>query len=215
AVVHVVSFRIADNIVEALGQNAVQLFVDDRFLPEIALTVLNPLEVRSRHAAGVGQDVRDDEDALVGEHLVGDRGSGSIGAFTDDTRLNALGIAAGDHVFGRRGDQDFALRREHFDRIVGLGPFKPQDRAVALAILDQRANVNAIGVEEAPIVFGDANDLVALVLHELGRIGSDIPEALNNHPASVAPHVQVLEGLIADHADAAARGLATASRSAN
>ena len=57
------------------------------FFPEIALAVLHPLEVAGGDAAGVGEDVGNDEDPLVGEDLVGDGGGGAVGAFAEDARL--------------------------------------------------------------------------------------------------------------------------------
>src|SRR6476646_5246972 len=60
AIVHSVRLGIADNIVEALCQNALKLLVDHRLLPEVALPVLHPLEVGGSHAACVREDVGDD-----------------------------------------------------------------------------------------------------------------------------------------------------------
>src|SRR5437660_11379497 len=45
AVVHVVSFGVADHILERGSHNGFQLLVDDGFFPEIALAILHPLEV--------------------------------------------------------------------------------------------------------------------------------------------------------------------------
>ena len=47
------------------------------------MAVLHPLEIRDGHAAGIGQDVGDDEYAALVEQLVRLRGGGTVGAFDD------------------------------------------------------------------------------------------------------------------------------------
>ena len=86
-----------------------QLLVDDGFLPEVALAVLHPLKVAGGYAAGVGQNVGHDEDALLGQDLVGHGGGGAVGALHHDARLDLVGVAAGDHVLGGRGNQNLAI----------------------------------------------------------------------------------------------------------
>src|ERR1700761_7965871 len=78
AIVHVVRFGIPDHIVKALGENAVKLLVDDGFLPEVALSILHPLKVGSSNPAGIGQDVGNDKDTLLRQHLIGDSGGGTV-----------------------------------------------------------------------------------------------------------------------------------------
>ena len=92
AVVDVVGLGVADHVVEAVAQDGFELLVDDGFFPEVALAVLHPLEVAGGDAAGVGQDVGHDEDALFGEDLVGDGGGGAVGAFDDDARLDLAAL---------------------------------------------------------------------------------------------------------------------------
>src|SRR4051794_1493409 len=77
-VVYVVRFGVANNVFERRAHDVIELFVDDRFLPEISLTILNPFEVRSGYAAGVGENVGDDEDVFVGEDFVGVRGGWTV-----------------------------------------------------------------------------------------------------------------------------------------
>ena len=54
--------------------------------PEEAGAVLDPLEVRDGDAAGVGEDVRHDQDALLVQDLVGALRRRAVGAFDDDLR---------------------------------------------------------------------------------------------------------------------------------
>src|SRR5258707_4645532 len=71
AVVDVVSAGVGDYVVEAFGHDVVEALVDLGLGPEVAHTVLDPLEVAGGDAASIGEDVGDDEDAFVGEDLVG------------------------------------------------------------------------------------------------------------------------------------------------
>src|ERR1700675_2756413 len=57
-------------LVERARDDVVQLRVDLGFLPEVLLQPLDPFEVGDDHAAGVRQDVGEDEHALLLEDLV-------------------------------------------------------------------------------------------------------------------------------------------------
>src|SRR5438552_6132943 len=105
AVIDVVGAGVGDDVVEAFGHDVVEALVDFGLGPEVAHAVLDPLEVAGGDAAGVGEDVGDDEDALVREDLVGDGGCGAVGAFAEDLAADAFGVFAGDDVFGGGGDE--------------------------------------------------------------------------------------------------------------
>src|SRR5450755_3397874 len=71
AIVDRVRLSVANHIAEAFRQDALQLLVDHSFLPEIALAILHPFKVGGRDTTGIGQNVRNDEDLLVRQDLVG------------------------------------------------------------------------------------------------------------------------------------------------
>ena len=129
AVVDVVVSGVGDDVVEAVGHDVVEALVDFGFGPEVAHAVLHPLEVAGGDAAGVGEDVGDDEDALVGEDLVGDGGGGAVGAFAEDLAADAVGVLAGDDVLGGGGDEDVALVGEELVLVGGLGLAEAVDGA--------------------------------------------------------------------------------------
>src|SRR5579862_1828245 len=56
AVVHMVRFRVTNHVIEGCNHDRFQLLIHERFFPEIALPVLHPFEVGSRHATGIAQD---------------------------------------------------------------------------------------------------------------------------------------------------------------
>gem|GEM_PF-3614968 len=103
AVVDTVSDGVLQDVVEAVDHDAVEALVDFVLGPEVAHAVLDPLEVAGGDAAGVGEDVGDDEDAFAGEDVVGDGGGGAVGSFAEDAALEFPGIVAGDDVFSRGG----------------------------------------------------------------------------------------------------------------
>ena len=80
---------------------------------------------------------------------------------------DAVGVAAGDDVFGRRGDEDLAVVGEEFVLVGGLGLGEAVDGAGALAVFDEGGDVDAVLVVEAAVVLGDADDGVALFVKEL------------------------------------------------
>src|SRR5437868_6036141 len=57
AVVDVMRVGEVHDIFKSLAQDEFQLLIHGGFLPEITLTVLHPLKVRSGNAAGVGENV--------------------------------------------------------------------------------------------------------------------------------------------------------------
>src|SRR5581483_1101030 len=173
-IVHVVSLGVAHHVVEGRLHDAFQLLVDDGFFPEVALAVLHPFEIRSGDAAGIGQDVGNHEYALVGEHVVCGRRGGAVGAFGEDAALHAVDVAAGDDILGCGRNQDLTLGGEQFSSIALLRAGKSVHGAVLLLEVDQSRHIHAGLVVQASAHFGDADDFIAGLVHELRRIGADI-----------------------------------------
>ena len=206
AVVYVVGLGIVDYVAEALGHDVVEALVDFGLGPEVAHAILDPLEVAGGDASGVGEDVGDDEDALVAEDLVGDGGGGAVGAFAEDLAADTFGVFAGDDVLGGCGDEDVALVGEEFVLVGRFGLAEAVDGARFSAVFDERGDVDAIGVVESAVVLGNADDGVALFVKELGGVGADVAEALDDDAAAVDGHAEVLDGFVTDDGDAAAGG---------
>ena len=70
---------------------------------------LNPFEVAHGDAAGVAEDVGDDEDiiALV-EDCVSVGSRGAVGSFGEDAALEFCGVFVSDDAFFGGGDEDVA-----------------------------------------------------------------------------------------------------------
>src|SRR5580765_7456083 len=72
------------DLVERLDHDPLESLVDGVLIPEVAAAVLHPFEVADRDAARVRQDIRDEEDPLLLENLVGVRRRGAVGTLADD-----------------------------------------------------------------------------------------------------------------------------------
>ena len=106
------AFRRSGHGVEAAHHDLFQPRIHQLFVPEEALPVLHPFEVGDRHAAGIGQNIRNHEDFLLRQNLVGDRRGGAVRAFAQDPAAQSVGVLRRDHVLGRGGQQHIALE-EH------------------------------------------------------------------------------------------------------
>ncbi len=84
------------------------------------LLVLHPFEVGHRDAAGIAENVGNDEDAFGLKDAIGGRSEWSVGRFGDDARLNGVRILASDGVLKCRGYQDVAIQCEQCGRFDGL-----------------------------------------------------------------------------------------------
>src|SRR5262249_36464046 len=159
-------------------------------------------------------NIWNDEDFFVGKDFVGGRSGGSVGAFTDDFCLDARGVLAGDDVLRGRGNQDVAIGQQELFGIISFSLGVADDRLVGITMLQQAIDVDAVLVVEAAIVFSNADDLVAGVLHELGGVGAHVAKALNDHTRGFAGHLKLSEGFIAVDHHAAARGFAASAGAA-
>ena len=79
------------HVLERLDHLCFEAAVDFVFLPEVAVAILDPLEVRGGDAAGVGEDVGDDEHAALVQVLVRLRRRRAVGPLGDDLRLDLAG----------------------------------------------------------------------------------------------------------------------------
>src|SRR5437879_3581643 len=65
AVVPAVRVSVLHDGVKSIHEDVFQLLVDHRFLPEVPLSVLHPLEVGGSHTTSVRKNVGDDKDFFV------------------------------------------------------------------------------------------------------------------------------------------------------
>ena len=124
-------------------------------------------------------------------------------------------VAAGDHVLGRRRNQDVAIGNDQLLAGHGFRAAESQNRVVAVLEFQQLVDVDAVGIEQPAVLLGDADDLVAVLHHQAGGVRAHVAEALDDHPAAVDGHLQVAQALVADHHHAAAGGFNPPARAAD
>src|SRR5579872_6668650 len=88
-------------------------------------------------------------------------------------------------------------------------------RAVLLAEFDQSFQVDAVLVVEPATYFGDTDNFIARLVHQLRCVGADVTESLHDDAGAFAIDAQFSAGLVADDHYAAAGGLAASARTAN
>ena len=98
---------------------------------------------------------------------------------------------------------------------MASAPRKPSVVPLRYLYSTELVDVDAVGIVEAAVLLGDADDLVAVLHHEAGGVGADVAEALNDDAAAVDGQVEIAQALVADHHDAAAGGLDAAARAAD
>ena len=135
--------------------------------------------IATRHAAGVGQDVRNDQDAAVGQDPVRDRGRRPVGALDDHARLDPIGVPPGDLVRERARRQDLAVDFEQLavGQRVAAGE---ADQAAGLLLVagDLGRLEPALAVDRAARV-REGDDPAAVHVEELGQRLADVAESLD------------------------------------
>ncbi len=105
---------------EGLLEDAEEFVHDFALVPKELLQALHPLEVGDDDAAGVAEDVGDDEDVVpaLEEDAVGGGRGGAIGGFGEDAAAELGGVLLGDDAFDGGGHEDIAREGEE---VVGRG----------------------------------------------------------------------------------------------
>src|SRR4030095_2876146 len=87
-----VSVSVTAQIIEAGNHLVLQSLVDYILAPEVAHAILNPLKIGHRYSTCIGQDVGDNEDALLMKDLISCSCRWTVCAFGQDFTLQTIGI---------------------------------------------------------------------------------------------------------------------------
>src|SRR5690606_11823537 len=123
--------------------------VDFLLGPVEAGEVLHPLEIADRDAAGIGQDVGNDQGAVGGKNVVGFGGGGAVGALDDDLGAYRVGIVFVQLAFQRGGDQQFGFQRPEFGGRQDVGVGGAGHTAMFFDMLEQRQDIEAAVIVHA------------------------------------------------------------------
>jgi len=202
------------HFVERPPHHPVKSLIDLFFGPEEAFPVLHPFEVGRRYAPCVGQNVRNYEYLLLGEHLVGLRMGRPIRPLCNDSGFKVLGDLAVNLVLLGRRNEHVGVERKEFLVCDGLCLFVARQRApVLLYVCLHLFEVEASLVVVAARHVTDGHHCAALLREQSGRGRSHIPEALHGHRAVARGKAELLHRGERNRHHATARGFSTALRS--
>src|SRR5439155_4726848 len=160
-------------------------------------------------------DVRYDEYFLICQNFIGCRRSRAIRALRKNPALDTVGVPAGDLIFGRRRNKDFAFGKHQLSRIGPLSFREISDPANPLPVLPQRSHVDSILVIDRAVYLNYADDFVTRLRHKQGSVRTNITESLHNDSCVLGLQPQFPDGFIADDHDPASGGFPPSARSAN
>jgi hypothetical protein len=80
--------------------------------PEVTTEVLGPFEVGTDNAAGVGEEIGNDKDALGVENGVGLRGYRTVGSLDDVPGLYLVGVVLVNRTLKSCGNEDISVEEE-------------------------------------------------------------------------------------------------------
>src|SRR5437763_379746 len=98
---------------------------------------------------------------------------------------------------------------------VARGAGETNAGCVALSVVQQIIDVDAVAVVKRAVVLDDTDDLVTSFEHQLGGVRADVAESLDDDARALAAHAQLFQGLIADDHQPAAGSLAASARTAH
>ena len=185
--------------------------------PVITGAVLGPFEIGDHDAAGIGQDVGNDEDVPGVQHIVGKGRHRSVGQLQDDFRLDLLGVLGGDLVFQGGRDQQFAFAFQQF----GVGDFTagPEGRGAGNElgfglVYHDLVRVHAVGIMDRRLGIRDSDDAEAVLVQQPGARVRGIAESLEDDPGFSRDHPQFLFEMAEDDVPAPSGGVVAAERAA-
>src|SRR5439155_4762027 len=202
--------------VEGAHHDAFELLIDVLFRPEELGQVLHPLEIRHGHAAAVGEDVRDYEDASLVQDVVRLGRRRAVRPFRDDLSFDPGGVIRRQDAFqGARGDDVDGELQEIFVR--DLPRTRESDDAPGLLLeREDLLRVEAFLAVDAAFRVGDRDDLRALlVVHQAGVVGPDVAEALDRDARAFQVQLDLLAGLAGGIHHAPRRRFVPAERAAD
>src|SRR5262249_27020588 len=202
------------HLMKCLQYQLFQLVVDLLLAPQELLNILHPFEIGDGDAAGVAEDVGDDEDIAVFENRVGLRRGGAVGALGEDAAAQLGGVLRVDDALEGGRHQDRARCRQQLFARDALGLAELRQRLAGVDVLDKSRDVEAFRIADGAVAIADGDDLDAARDKLLARDRADVPEALDDGGGLAGVLADLLEGLQDAVDDAAAGRLAPADAAA-
>ncbi len=175
-------------IVKAAPHDRLEALVDQILGPEVPAAILYPLEVRDRHATGVGEDVRDNEHAVLVKNGIGRSRCRAVGSLTDDPRLDVTRVPRGDDVLQGGGKQHIDVERQQIGTRYDFRLAVSIERPILFYVGNGIIDVDALLVVQRDRSISDRDDLATLARQKLGRDRADVAKALNRDGRSFHRH---------------------------
>ena len=131
-----------------------------RLAPHESLQTLHPFEIGNDHAAGVAQNIGNNENfvpALIENHICFRRGR-PIGAFSQNAALQFGGIFFRDHAIDRARRQDIAFLHQHFVRIDPIALIERAQISFFQNVLLRCFHVDSFGIVNGSGRIADTHD---------------------------------------------------------
>ena len=201
---------------EGGGQNILQALLNIRSFPKKSLHILHPFEVGHDHATGVGQDVWNDKDPLVLQDAIGLQGRRTVRPFGKNPAAQFRGIAFGDLLGERGGDQHGAVELQQFvvgEPVSQLGI--TEGLAPGFVACEELRNVQTARIVDASLHVAHCDNACATLLHDASRMGPDVAEPLYGHGCVPNVELEMAKCFHGDINHSAAGGLLTSEASSN
>src|SRR5712691_1215877 len=180
--------RITAKIVEARNHRFLKALVDDVLAPEIAHPVLYPFKIRDRYSSSIGQNVRDDEDSLLMQHLIRSGGGWTIRTLSKNLTLDLVRVLRSNLIFCSRRNQDVALQLQEFAVCDPFDALIALERASSIKVFKSSGNINTVRVVYTTVHVGERDHLVTRLMKQAGCDAANIARPLNYDPCCFGGH---------------------------
>mmetsp|Transcript_23457 Transcript_23457/g.58701 ORF Transcript_23457/g.58701 Transcript_23457/m.58701 type:complete len:421 (-) Transcript_23457:104-1366(-) len=151
--------------------------------------VLQPLKIRDHHTSSIQEHIRENNHSFVCQDTISLRGSRSVCSFTNNLRLNVVGVVSCDLLFECSRNQHITFKLQCFQTLGSttyalLAVGKVQNGAGLRLMFLELLDIKTVLVIDETIVLDNADHLGTSLMEELGRIKTDVTETLNDNTLS-------------------------------
>lgn len=156
-------------------------------VPAVAVEVLRPFEVADGDAAGVGENVGNDDGAFLVEYVVRFGSGWPVRKFENDVGVYFVRVVFVNDVFKRGGGEDVDGQFEKFFVGECFCAGKAADFAGFFFVFAYGIDVKAVFVVNGAAGVGDGDDGVAFFCDDFGEPAAYVAESLDGDGAGLVP----------------------------
>ena len=160
------------------------------------LSVLSPFEVADRDTSGIGKDIWKHQNVPFVELCVCFGVDRTVGSLNDQIGFDLIDIFGGDDIPKRRWNQELNVQSQKLIRIDPLGPLVTSEQTFVLQNIGEHLrNVEPLGIHIGTRDIADGHDRKGRFVQVLGRMGPDVPKALDGSAGQLGFSIESLEHL--------------------